>query len=111
MSLSDALGEAILLNDPATLQEKAEVVAMAKYHTTALIGILRSHLGAQHDRETYKRRLIYVMVSTSVCPVDKPFSRHVDRKGTRSTSRNLILGPEGACQGCRFDRIVGTTTV
>ncbi|WP_144418191.1 hypothetical protein [Mycobacterium sp. EPa45] len=69
LSLSDALGEAIILNESATLQDKADAVAMAKYHTTALVGILRSHLGAQHDRETFEKRLVYVMVSQVVPPL------------------------------------------
>jgi hypothetical protein len=62
----DVLADALIWdwNDPTiTPTEKAEFVAVAKYHATALIGIMRSSLGEHIDHPKYVARVIHLMGS------------------------------------------------
>lgn len=82
-SLSDALADAMIWNGPATLEERANAVAMAKYHTTALIGIMRSGLGEDIERDKLVARIIYVMVSQIIAALVAEHDPVVEVAATR----------------------------
>jgi len=57
-ALSAALREAITRDEDMTAEEVDDAAVIALYHTTALIGILRSGLGSHFEPDEYMGRLI-----------------------------------------------------
>lgn len=79
-ALSTALSEAITRDEDMTGEEIEDAGVIALYHTTALIGILRTGLGGHLEPDEYIGRLIRRMVAQIVpvlpfCSSGKPPSR------------------------------------
>jgi len=80
LALSKALAEAITHSEDMSDEERAEAEIMARYHTTALVGILRSGLGSHLEHAEFMRRLILRSVSQIIPVLVQANSKAVEQQ-------------------------------
>jgi AcrR family transcriptional regulator len=103
-SLSDPLAEAIIWDDAASPEQRAEAVDIAKYHTTAIVGIMRSSLGKDVPPDRYTDRVVYVLLSQLIPALlleGEPETVEDQQPSVLDNLRSAVIGAQRLAQTIR----------